>query len=64
MTPRAESFTAEIADPLAGQKPVSLWRDTLRNILRQRSAIVGLTVLVSLVLVAIFAPVIAPGLFF
>ena len=60
MTLHAEPFNAEISDPLAGQKPVSLWRDTLRNILRQRSAIVGLTVLTSLVLIAIFAPVIAP----
>jgi ABC-type dipeptide/oligopeptide/nickel transport system permease subunit len=60
MTSRSEPFNAEIADPLAGQKPVSLLRDTLRNILRQRSAIVGLTVLGFLVLVAIFAGVIAP----
>ncbi len=60
MTSRSEPFNAEIADPLAGQKPVSLLRDTLRNILRQRSAIVGLTVLTFLVLVAIFAGVIAP----
>ena len=60
MTLHSEPFNAEIVDPLAGQKPVSLLRDTLRNILRQRSAIVGLTVLAFLVLVAIFASVIAP----
>lgn len=60
MTMHVEPFNAEIADPLAGQKPVSLLRDTLQNILRQRSAIVGLTVLAFLVLVAIFASVIAP----
>jgi peptide/nickel transport system permease protein len=60
MTLHVEPFNAEIADPLAGQKPVSLLRDTLRNVLRQRSAIVGLTVLAFLVLVAIFASVIAP----
>jgi len=38
----------------------SLWRLTLRRILKQRSAIVGLSILGFLVLVAIFAPVIAP----
>jgi peptide/nickel transport system permease protein len=60
MTLHVEPFNIEIADPLADQQPVSLLRDTLRNILRQRSAIVGLTVLSLLVLVAIFASVIAP----
>ena len=38
----------------------SLWRLTLRRILRQRSAVIGSVILLFLVLVAIFAPVIAP----
>jgi ABC-type dipeptide/oligopeptide/nickel transport system permease subunit len=38
----------------------SLWRLTLRRILRQRNAIAGLTILSFLILVAIFADVIAP----
>ncbi|MEA3396191.1 MAG: ABC transporter permease [Chloroflexota bacterium] len=38
----------------------SLWRLTLRRIFRQRSALVGLTILGLLVLTAIFAPLIAP----
>jgi ABC-type dipeptide/oligopeptide/nickel transport system permease subunit len=38
----------------------SLFRLTIRNIFRQRSAIIGGTILVFLLLVAIFAPVIAP----
>jgi len=38
----------------------SLFRVTLRSILRQRSAIIGGTILIFLVLVAIFAPLIAP----
>ncbi len=38
----------------------SLIRLTIRNIFRQKSAIIGGTILVFLVLVAIFAPVIAP----
>lgn len=38
----------------------SLWRLTLRRIFRQRSAVVGMTIFAILLLVAIFAPVIAP----
>ena len=40
-------------------RPASLWRDTLGSILRQRSAAVGVVILAFLVLVALFAPVIA-----
>ncbi|HLO34744.1 MAG TPA: ABC transporter permease, partial [Candidatus Deferrimicrobium sp.] len=47
------------SDPLSRTKPSSLWRDTIGNILRQRSAIVGLFILTILILTAIFAPVIA-----
>jgi peptide/nickel transport system permease protein len=50
----------EIAtEPLVGPKPSSLWRDTLGSILRQRSAIVGLTMLLFLAGMAVFADVIA-----
>jgi peptide/nickel transport system permease protein len=49
--------------PAAGEtltaRPGSLWRDTLANILRQRSAVVGLVILGFLVFVAVFAPLIA-----
>ena len=38
----------------------SLWRLMLRRVLRQRSAIIGMTILGILVFVAVFAPVIAP----
>ncbi len=38
----------------------SLWRLTLRRVFRQRSAVLGMTILGALVLVAIFAPLIAP----
>ena len=39
--------------------PSSLWRDTLRHLLEQRSFIVGLIILSLLIFVAIFAPVLA-----
>ena len=36
----------------------NLWRDTARNILRQRSAVVGLAIIALLVFVAVFADVV------
>jgi peptide/nickel transport system permease protein len=51
---------AEPMPTAAAEKGSSLWRDTLRDILRQRSAIVGLAIISLIVLVAILAPVIAP----
>ncbi len=59
MTATLDQLPAALPEAVAAEKPTSLWRDTLRNILRQRSAIVGLAFLASLVLVALFAPVIA-----
>ncbi len=40
-------------------KPKSLWRETLENLLRNQSAVVGLVLLGALLLIAIFAPLIA-----
>jgi ABC-type dipeptide/oligopeptide/nickel transport system permease subunit len=47
-------------DPLANRAPSGLWRDTVRNILRQRNAIVGLTLLSILFFGALFADVLTP----
>ena len=44
---------------VAKRRPTSLWRDTIGNILRQRSAVVGLIILTAFILVAIFADQIA-----
>ncbi len=46
--------------PVALPKPSSLGRDALHHLLRNRSAQIGLVILGILLLVAIFAPVIAP----
>jgi peptide/nickel transport system permease protein len=46
-------------DSIDSTRPANIWRDTLGSVLRQRSAVVGLVILLFLVLVAIFAPVIA-----
>jgi peptide/nickel transport system permease protein len=45
---------------LRARRPTSLWRDTLGEILRQRSAIAGLVILGVILLAAILANVIAP----
>jgi ABC-type dipeptide/oligopeptide/nickel transport system permease subunit len=56
------SETSEVVTlkPTLDYRSNSLWRLTIRRLFRQRSAIIGLTILVFLILVAIFAPVIAP----
>ncbi len=48
-----------LADTVATTRPASLWRDTIGSVLRQRSAIVGVFILTVLVVVALFAPIIA-----
>ncbi|HEV8489613.1 MAG TPA: ABC transporter permease [Candidatus Limnocylindrales bacterium] len=60
MTVTAEPLPELAADALVRARPANLWRDTLANVLRQRSAVVGLTILAALFLVAIFADLIAP----
>jgi ABC-type dipeptide/oligopeptide/nickel transport system permease subunit len=57
---RPDAPAPDAADTLVSAKPASLWRDTLRNILRQRSAQVGLTILAAFFSIALAAPLIAP----
>jgi peptide/nickel transport system permease protein len=59
MTATLEPLPEAMPQRVAAQKPASLWRDTLKNILRQRSAMVGLAAIAFLVIVAVFAPVVA-----
>ena len=59
MTTVAEIPSDDAAD-IGDYKANSLWRLTLRRLFRQRSAIVGLIILGFLMIVAIFAPIIAP----
>ncbi|HSR46790.1 MAG TPA: ABC transporter permease [Anaerolineales bacterium] len=47
------------ADGIRDQ-PVSLWRTAYRRLFQRRSAMVGLGVLIALILMAVFAPLIAP----
>jgi peptide/nickel transport system permease protein len=59
MTTTADRLPEAAAAEHLTSAPASLWRDTVRSLLRQRSAVVGLTLLTFLFLVAIFADVIA-----
>lgn len=49
------TMSARLSEPLSTARPAGLWRDTLRNILRQRNARVGLTILGLLFFAALFA---------
>ncbi len=42
------------------QKRESLWQDAMRRLVRNRAAVIGATIIVILILAAIFAPFIAP----
>ena len=52
----SDDNVADIGD----YKANSLWRLTLRRLFRQRSAIVGMTMLGFILVAAIFAPFLAP----
>jgi peptide/nickel transport system permease protein len=61
---RSEPISPEIdlsaADAIElTRPPKGLWRETLERLIRKPSAIVGLVILGTLVIIAIFAPVIA-----
>lgn len=60
MTTTAERLPeAADAERVVERENAGLWRDTLANLLRQRSAVVGLILLAILAFVAIFAPLLA-----
>ena len=59
MTSIAEIPSDDIAD-IGDYRANSLWRLTLRRLFRQRSAIVGMSILSVLLFAAIFAPLLAP----
>lgn len=52
--------TTPLAADAADEHAYGLWRDTFRNILRQRSAVFGLVLIGFFLLVALVAPLIAP----
>ncbi|MFD0782896.1 ABC transporter permease [Micromonospora azadirachtae] len=57
---RKKARLEELAQASAGKGGVSLFRDALRRLRRNPAAIVGATIIALFVLVAIFAPLIAP----
>lgn len=49
-----------VADPVLERPSESLWRKSLRRLTKNTGAMVGLVVIVALILVAVFAPSLAP----
>jgi ABC-type dipeptide/oligopeptide/nickel transport system permease subunit len=56
----AETFPVKAIAAAKTKEPSSLYRDAIRHILQKRSAVIGIVILLSLALIAVFAPVIAP----
>ncbi len=56
----AETVSSKVALVAQEKKPSSLYQDAIRHLLQKRSAIIGMGILLFLVLIAVFAPVIAP----
>jgi peptide/nickel transport system permease protein len=48
------------AEGLRGEKPVTLWRTAWKRLFKRKSAVLGMVILGLLILIAIFAPLIAP----
>ena len=59
MATSAQTAGAAALD-LHAQKPRSLWGDAMRRLLRNRAAVAGVVVVALYILLAIFAPLIAP----
>jgi len=59
MAVTSEPLPELLVEQLAGRGGSSLWKDTLRNVLRQRNALIGLVLLSIMVFTAIFADQIA-----
>ena len=62
MTVNTEATVDPIAanELLVKHKPVSLWRDAMHRLIRNRAAVMGGIIIIFLYLMAIFAPLIAP----
>jgi ABC-type dipeptide/oligopeptide/nickel transport system permease subunit len=58
--PSASEVAKLQAERLSSDKPVSLWGTARRRLFKRKSAILGMIILGILVLIAIFAPVLAP----
>ncbi len=60
MTAETKKTIAKLDAEQVGFESVSLWHTTWRRLFRRRSAVIGLWMIAILVLIAIFAPLLAP----
>ena len=56
----ATTTSAQPVQLTTTRPPESLYRQATRAFFRQRSAVIGLTILIILLIIAVFAPLIAP----
>jgi ABC-type dipeptide/oligopeptide/nickel transport system permease subunit len=56
----AETLPLNVPSAAKAKEPSSLSRDAIRHLLQKRSAVIGMLILLTLVVVAVFAPLIAP----
>ena len=57
---RPASLSALMTDPLADERGTSLWQGAFQRLRRNPSAIIGAIIVAAFILVAVFAPLIAP----
>ncbi|MFT4294086.1 MAG: ABC transporter permease [Micropruina sp.] len=57
---RSPALAAAMADVVADEEGTSLWKGALQRLIRNPSAIIGAVIVAAFVLVAVFAPVLAP----
>jgi len=53
-------LSTQVAFPVERQAGSSLWLEAVRNLFRNRTAIIGMSIITALILIAVFAPLIAP----
>lgn len=56
----ADASAATVPEPFAGPKARSLWSDAARTFARNKAGMTGLVIAVTVILIAVFAPLIAP----
>jgi oligopeptide transport system permease protein len=58
--PQTQGFKNKLNEPLISTKQESLWKDSVRRLLRNKAAVMGGSIIIILILVSIFADYIAP----
>ena len=63
MTAKSDTIKSTANGDTLARKSESLWADAVRRLVRNRAAVMGISIILLLLLAAIFAPYIAPRTF-